>query len=262
MEKTIVRAQFDVTNHLLNGKVVIVTGAGRGIGHATALRLATLGSSVVTVDIDDKAAHEVADVITKRGGTALAAMADVTQTTQVVQMVDQVIERLGHIDILVNNAGGHLDEPSAKGLVNEDDELIIRILNLNLLGVIICSRTVLPHMTQNRAGTIINISSSVALSGDPTMAVYSAAKGGVISFTRSLARTLASDNIRVNCVIPGTIDTGKRSSQYLVERIQKLLLGRAGKSEDVAELIAFLASDAANFITGQVIPVNGGQTMQ
>jgi NAD(P)-dependent dehydrogenase (short-subunit alcohol dehydrogenase family) len=251
-----------LTAGAFKNKVALVTGAGHGIGKAAAVLLAELGASVVINDINAQNADQIAAELLARGLLASAVTADVTSKAEVAEFIGDAAKQHGAIDILVNNAGGTLGEQKFENFATEDDELIERIIQLNLMGAVWCSRAAIVHMSSRRSGCIINISSSVALPGDRKFIAYSTAKGGIISFTRSLARQMAPLGVRVNCIVPGTINSGNRPPEYLTQQIQRVPLGRAGTCDDVAQAIAFLASDAATFITGQVLPVNGGQTMQ
>ncbi len=246
----------------LKGKVALVTGAGHGIGQATATLLAELGARVIVNDINAETARQSVAAIKKKGWDATAAVADVTSKEEVADLVAKVIDGKGSLDILVTNAGSTLGEQKFTRFETEDLDFIDRIVGLNLMAAIYCSQAAVRHMVQRKSGCIISVSSSVALSGDAKFIAYSAAKGGVISFTRSLARAMAAHGVRVNCIVPGTINSGNRNPEYLVKQIQRVPMGRPGSSEDVAQAIAFLASDVAGFITGQVLAVNGGQTMQ
>jgi NAD(P)-dependent dehydrogenase (short-subunit alcohol dehydrogenase family) len=243
-------------------KVALVTGAGHGIGKATVILLAELGASVVVNDVNLETAQQTATELAARGLRASAMVADVMSNAEVATLMGEVTKKNGAIDILINNAGSTLGEQNFENFAVEDEELIDRIIKLNLMGAIWCSRAAIRHMAARQSGCIISVSSSVALPGDPKFIAYSTAKGGLISFTRSLARQMAPHGVRVNCIVPGTINSGNRKPEYLTKQIQRVPLGRAGTSGDVAQAIAFLASDAAGFITGQVLPVNGGQTMQ
>lgn len=246
----------------LRDKVALVTGAGHGIGKATAALLAQLGAKVIVNDVNADTAEQTAAELSGRSLAAIACAADVTSRSAVANMIGAAIRQHGALDILVNNAGSTLGEQRFDSFADEDEELIERIVQLNLMGAVWCSRAVIKHMSARKSGCILSVSSSVALPGDPKFMAYSTAKGGIISFSRSLARQMAPFGVRVNAIVPGTINSGNRAPEYLVKQIQRVPLGRAGTSEDVANAIAFLASDAASFITGQVLPVNGGQTMQ
>lgn len=246
----------------LKNKVALVTGAGHGIGQATATLLAELSAKVIVNDVNSETAQQCAAELSARGLDGSACPADVTSRGAVANMIGAVIRQHGALDILVNNAGSTLGEQKFDSFADEDEELIERIVELNLMGAVWCSRAAIKCMAARRSGCIISVSSSVALPGDSKFMAYSTAKGGIISFTRSLARQMAPLGVRVNAIVPGTINSGNRSPEYLVKQIQRVPLGRAGTSDDVANAIAFLASDAASFITGQVLPVNGGQTMQ
>jgi NAD(P)-dependent dehydrogenase (short-subunit alcohol dehydrogenase family) len=254
-------SQIFAAGALIN-KVALVTGAGHGIGKATAVLLAELGATVIVNDVNGETAAQTAAELSGRGLIASVSPADVTSRGAVAAMVGAALQRYGGLDILVNNAGSTLGEQKFDSFADEDEALIERIVHLNLMAAMWCSRAAAKSMSARRSGCIISVSSSVALPGDPKFMAYSTAKGGIISFTRSLARQLAPFGVRVNCIVPGTINSGNRSPEYLVKQMQRVPLGRAGTSEDVANAIAFLSSEAASFITGQVLPVNGGQTMQ
>jgi NAD(P)-dependent dehydrogenase (short-subunit alcohol dehydrogenase family) len=251
-----------LTPGALNDQVALVTGAGHGIGKASVTLLAELGAYVIVNDINAETANQSVQELRTRGFNASAGVADVTSREQVARLIKEIIVNKGHLDILVNNAGSTLGEQTFEEFATEDENLIQKIIDLNLMGAVWCSRSAIAHMVTRKSGCIVSVSSSVALPGDPKFIAYSTAKGGIISFTRSLARAMAPHGVRVNCIVPGTINSGNRNPEYLVKQIQRVPLGRAGTSEDVAQSIAFLASASASFITGQVLAVNGGQTMQ
>lgn len=242
----------------LSEKVAIVTGGGRGIGRAIALKLAEVGATVVINDVGDSAPTEgVAEEIGKMGRESLVLLADVSQSTEVASLVDGTVEKYGRVDILVNNAGITRDQL----IMRMSDDEWDAVLGINLKGVFLCSKAVLRPMMKQRWGRIINISSIVGLIGNAGQANYASAKAGIIGLTRTIAKEVASRGITANAIAPGFIDTAM-TQQLPEERRQELMnqvpLGFLGTPGDVAEVVAFLASEEARYITGQVVTVDGG----
>jgi 3-oxoacyl-[acyl-carrier protein] reductase len=243
----------------LRQRVAIVTGASRGIGRAIALALAAEGANVVVnYASSSAAAQEVVAAITDAGGTAVALQADVSKLEQVDSLLSQTIEKFGRVDVLVNNAGITRDTLLLR-MKPEDWQAVI---DLNLTGVFLCTRAVSKVMLKQKSGRIINIASVAGQMGNPGQANYSAAKAGVIGFTKTVAKELASRGITVNAVAPGFIATDMTSDLKSEEILKYIPLGRYGEPEEVAGLVRFLAADAAAaYITGQVLNVDGGMVM-
>jgi len=245
----------------LADRVAIVTGSGRGIGRAIALRLAEAGASVVVNDIGDAAPVEaVVKEIKAMGGQALPVLADVSSAAEVDRLVAETTSAYGRIDILVNNAGIARDQLLLRMTEEEWD----RVLAVDLKSVFLCTRAVLKYMVKERRGRIISIASVVGIVGNAGQANYAAAKAGIIGFTRTVAKEVASRGITVNAIAPGFIDTEmtKRLKEEWKEELKKRIpLGRLGSPRDVAEAVAFLAGEEAGYITGQVLVVDGGMAM-
>lgn len=246
-------------------RVVLVTGGAAGMGKATSLKLAADGHAVGIVDVDFDGAKSVADAIVAAGGKALAVKADIGERAAVEQAVLQIREALGPITILVNNAG--IENFST--LEDLDDATWDRLMAINLRGAYVAAQCVLPDMTAAGWGRIINVSGFGAQIGAPNMALYTASKGGIIAMTRSLAIELGPKGITVNSVSPGFIDTpmarrainGGLFPVPYEQIIATYPIPRLGQPEDIAAACAFFASDAAGYITGQVLGVNGGAAM-
>jgi 3-oxoacyl-[acyl-carrier protein] reductase len=241
----------------LTGKVAIVTGGSRGIGRAISLSLVRQGARVVLADVLGEAAQGLADEIVRNGGQAEAATVDVTVPESIQAAVDRVLQSHGRIDILVNNAGIARDQLLMRMKREEWDA----VLGINLTGAFTCSQAVLRPMMKQRSGRIISISSVVGQMGNAGQSNYAASKAGLIGFTKALAREVAARGITVNAVAPGLIDTDMTralSEGVRAEWAAKVPLGRLGSPDDVAWTVAFLSSDEASYITGQVIAVNGG----
>jgi len=244
----------------LAGKVAIVTGASRGIGRATAVALAAVGAQVVVnYARSSTAADAVVSQITAAGGSAIALQADVSQADQVDALVKATMDKWGQVDVLVNNAGITRDTLLLR-MKPEDWQAVI---DLNLTGVFLCTRAVSKIMLKQRSGRIINIASVAGLMGNPGQANYSAAKAGVIGFTKTIAKEMAARGVTVNAVAPGFIKTDMTENLPNTEEILKYIpLGRYGEAEEIAGAIRFLAADpAAAYITGQVLTVDGGMVM-
>ncbi|MED3880340.1 3-oxoacyl-[acyl-carrier-protein] reductase [Priestia megaterium] len=246
---------------MLQGKVAIVTGASRGIGRAVATELGKLGAKVVVNYSGSEAkALEVVDEIKGLGTDAIAVQANVAESDSVQAMIKEAISTFGSVDILVNNAGITRDNLLMRMKEDEWDDVI----NTNLKGVFLCTKAVTRQMMKQRAGRIINISSIVGVSGNAGQANYVAAKSGVIGLTKTTAKELASRNITVNAVAPGFIATDmtdKLNEEVQAEMLKQIPLASFGQPEDVANAVAFLASDASRYITGQTIHVDGGMVM-
>ena len=244
----------------LADKVAIITGSSRGIGKATALALAGVGAKVVVNYASSSgAADEVVKQIESEGGEAIALKADVSKADQVDELIKATKDKFGSIDVLVNNAGITRDTLLLR-MKPEDWQAVI---DLNLTGVFLCTRAVSKIMLKQRSGRIINISSVAGLMGNPGQANYSAAKAGVIGFTKTVAKELAPRGVTANVVAPGFIATDMTGELKNTEEILKYIpLARYGQPEEVAGLIRFLAADpAAAYITGQVMNVDGGMVM-
>ncbi len=243
----------------LKDKVAIVTGASRGIGKAAALALANQGAKVVVnyARSSDAAEATVQEIIAA-GGEAIAIQADVSQGEAVDNLIKTTLDKLGRIDVLVNNAGITKDTL----LLRMKPEQWQAVIDLNLTGVFLCTKAVSKTMLKQRSGRIINIASVAGQMGNPGQANYSAAKAGVIGFTKTVAKELANRGVTVNAVAPGFIETDMTNDLKSDEIIKFIPLGRYGKPEEVAGTIRFLASDpAAAYITGQVFNVDGGMVM-
>jgi len=244
---------------MLEGRVSIVTGGARGIGKAIAMELADAGSDIVIFDVLDEGV-DTAREIEKKGRKAGFYKVDITDLDAVNSVVEKVLEEFGRIDILVNNAGITRDTLLMR-MEESDFDLVVKV---NLKGTFNCTKAVLKPMMKARWGRIINISSIIGLMGNVGQANYAASKGGIIGFTKSVAKELGKRNITVNAVAPGFIRTPmtERLSDEVKEGYFKLIpLGRFGEPEDVAKVVRFLASDDAGYITGQVIQVDGGLLM-
>jgi 2-hydroxycyclohexanecarboxyl-CoA dehydrogenase len=241
----------------LEDKIAIVTGAGQGIGRAIADKLAAQGATVVVTDLDEANAKLAAAGLPG----AVAIRADVTDRHDVQAAVDRVMQQFGRVDVLVNNAGWDKASP----FVDSDPADWDRAIAVNLYGVLHTCKAVLPIMAGQGGGAVVNLGSDAGRVGSSGEAVYSAAKGGVIAFTKSLAREMARHQVRVNCVCPGPTDTALFASfagPKLREALTKAIpFRRLGQPADVANVVAFLASDQAAFVTGQTISVSGGLTM-
>ena len=245
----------------LKNRVAIVTGAGQGIGRALALGLAGEGAEVVVADVNDENAASVKREIEASGGTALATNTDVSKEDSVQDMVDESLREFGKVDILINNAG--IFPVSSVEEMNEEDW--DRVIGTNLVGAFLCSRAVAGKFLQQRSGRIISITSGRAFQGAKNAAHYASSKAGIIGFSKSLALELAPRQITVNVICPGITDTaqprGHQSEEQIYAQAQKIPLGRIGQPEDLVGTALFLASDAAAFITGQTVIVNGGSIM-
>jgi 3-oxoacyl-[acyl-carrier protein] reductase len=246
---------------MLSGQVALVTGASRGIGRAIALSLAEAGADVVVNYAgSESAAEEVVELIRAMGRKAEKIQAHVGNAEQTEQMVKATVDQFGKIDILVNNAGITRDNLIMRMKEEEFDDVI----NTNLKGVFNCTKAVTRPMMKQRSGTIINISSVVGVLGNPGQANYVAAKAGVIGLTKSTARELASRNITVNCIAPGFIETemtDKLTEETKAAMLQQIPLARLGSPDDIAKVVLFLTSNAAAYMTGQTIHVDGGMYM-
>jgi 3-oxoacyl-[acyl-carrier protein] reductase len=248
----------------LTGKVAIVTGAGSGIGYATGIALSACGAAVaINFHQNESGAETLRNQIVATGGRAITIRADVTVLSDVENLVRSTIDEFGGVDVLVNNAGSLIERLRILELTEQRwDEVI----DLNLKSVFLCSKAVVPAMLEKKSGSIINLTSIAGRTGGGPGAIhYASAKGGIISFTKGLAKELAPSGIRVNAVSPGVIDTPYHE-QFSTPEMMKANanatpLGRIGRAEEVAKVIAFLASDAASYVVGETIEVNGGMYM-
>lgn len=249
-----------------SGKTVIVTGGGGGIGGAACQRFASEGANVAVFDMNLASAEKVAAAIATAGGKAQAFACDITQRDQVDAAVAATQAAFGSVDVLVNNAGWDIFKPFTKTVPAEWDKLIA----INLVGALHMLHAVLPVMAAKGGGRIVNIASDAGRVGSSGEAVYAACKGGLISLSKTLAREHARHNITVNVICPGPTDTalldgfkqGAANPEKLMEAFAKAIpLGRIGQASDLAGAIAFMASDDAGFVTGQVLSVSGGLTM-
>jgi len=246
----------------LTDRVAIVTGCGGGLGRALAAKMAALGADIVVNDVPEAedAANEVAKLVEQQGRTAVVTLGSVTSADDVGAMVADTLERLGKIDILVNNAGITRDSLMIR-MSEADWDLVLEV---NLKGAFLCSKAVARPMMKARYGRIVNIASVAGVMGNVGQANYSASKGGLIALTKTTAKELAVRGITCNAVAPGFIET--KMTEALDEEVRQqwlenIPLGRPGTSEDVAEVVAFLASDAAGYVTGQVLNIDGGLIM-
>ncbi len=248
----------------LSGKTALVTGASSGIGSATAEVLADLGAKVaIGYFQNESGAMAVRDKIAGSGGTAVAIRADVRKANQVKVLVDRTAEEFGVIDILVNNAGSLVKRTPILDITGEGWD---NVMDLNLKSAVLCSQAVVPAMMERRRGVIVNVVSIAGRNGGgPGAGPYSTAKGGLITFTKALAKEMAPHGVRVNAVSPGVIDTPFHevfsTPEMIANFVKGIPLGRIGTSMECATAIAFLASDAASFVVGETIEVNGGQLM-
>ncbi len=244
----------------LDGKVGLVTGAGRGIGYAIASVLAEAGAHVALIDVNPQLLEQATTALTEAGGKVRSSICDVSDSSQVDRTIQEILGSWGRIDILVNNAGITRDNL----LLRMKDEDWDTVLNVNLRGAFLLCRAVARPMLKAHFGRIINIASISGIVGNPGQVNYSASKAGLIALTKTLARELGSRNITVNAIAPGFIATemSAKLGPELIEGIkQRTPLGRLGDPQDVADAVLFLCSDAASFITGQVLTVDGGLTV-
>ncbi len=244
----------------LKDRVALVTGGGRGIGKAIALALAKEGADIVACDINLENLKEVAAEVEKMGRKILILKADVSKVSEVEEMVKKALDKFTKIDILVNNAGITRDNL----IVRMSEEEWDQVLDINLKGAFNCLKAVARPMMKQRSGRIINIASVVGMMGNPGQANYAASKAGIIGLTKSAAKELASRGINVNAIAPGFIKTAMTEAldDEIKERLtSQIPLKRLGEVKDVANLVVFLASNDASYITGEVIKVDGGMLM-
>ena len=245
----------------LQGKVAIVTGAAQGIGRAIALGMGREGAKVVAADLQAAKASAVADELRAVGAETLSIEVDVSKEPSVKNLAERVLSRFGRVDILVNDAGIYLRSSVAE-MKEEDWD---RVIDVNLGGNFLCSRAVVPSMREQKSGRIISISSRIAHHGAIGGAHYAASKAGIVGFVKALARELGTDHITVNAICPGVTNTelprAHQDEELLKERLKNNPLGHALQPEDLVGSILFLASDAASYITGQVLNVNCGSSM-
>jgi len=244
----------------LKEEVALVTGGGRGIGREIALMLAQEGAMISLCDVDAEALENTRKDIESRGGKCLGGSVDVTSFEQVDSFVQKILDNFKKIDILINNAGITRDG----ALVRMTPENWDLVLSVNLKGTFNCTKAVSKAMMRQRRGKIVNIASIIGIIGNPGQANYAASKGGVIALTKSVAKELASRNIRVNAIAPGFIQTdmtAKLPDAIKAEMLKHIPLGTFGTANDVAKLVLFLASEESSYITGQVVKIDGGMVM-
>jgi 3-oxoacyl-[acyl-carrier protein] reductase len=248
----------------LTGKTALVTGASSGIGAATALALADLGAAVaIGYHNNQNGADEVAARIASSGGKAIVLKADVSKSAEAVPLVARAAEALGPLDILVNNAGSLVGRMPVSKITEAGWDYV---MDLNLKSAVLCSQAAAPSMVERKSGAIVNVVSIAGRNGGgPGAGAYAAAKAGLIAFTKSLAKELAPSGVRVNAISPGVIDTPFHevfsTPEMIAGFVKGIPLGRTGKSEECAKVIAFLVSEAASYVVGETVEVNGGQLM-
>jgi NAD(P)-dependent dehydrogenase (short-subunit alcohol dehydrogenase family) len=249
----------------LQGKVAVITGAAKGIGAATARMFAAEGAALGLLDKDAEGLKATADELSHAGARVVMVAGDVTKADDIARLVDAVVEAFGTVNVLVNNAGVTLTRPFVETTVDDVDFLV----GVNIKGLMLASQAVIPHMVKAGGGAIVHDASNAGIVGRPWQPMYGATKAGVVSLTKSMALSLAKQNIRVNCICPGSIDTPMlrgalaSSGQFDLnwKRTELVIpLGRIGAADDIAAATLFLASDEAKYITGVALPVDGGRT--